>query len=135
MNSNDARPVQYLSVSDLYNINHEVTEGHTFVRDIHLLNSAARRPALSLFGEPQFPTLIDKAAALLESLAYHHLFADGNKRTALRAVTAFLQLNGYDIRWDYEAEYAFVLEVAQGKHDVPVIAEWLTQYIQPLEES
>src|SRR5688572_15827723 len=93
MNLSDNRRIEYLTASDLYNLNDEVTGGHTYVRDVHLLNSAAKRPAIVVFGEEQFPTLIDKAAALLHSLAYHHLFADGNKRTALRAVTLFLEKN------------------------------------------
>lgn len=124
-------PIIYLSVSDLYNINSDVTEGNTWVRDMHLLDSAARRPAISLFGQPQFPTLLDKAAALLHSLAYHHVFMDGNKRTAVIAVTAFLELNGWRVTWTHDTQYPFVLEVAQGLHDVPDIAEWLAQYIQP----
>ena len=124
-------PITYLSASDLYNLNVEVTDGNTLVRDLHLLNSAAARPHLVLFGEPQFPTLLDKAAALLHSLAYHHLFIDGNKRSAVRAVAYFLTLNGYELTWNYETEYPFVLEIAQGRHEVPEIANWLAAYIQP----
>jgi death on curing protein len=131
MSLNDNKPVRYLSASDLYNLNDEVTEGHTFVRDAHLLNSAAARPSLMLFGEAQFPTLIDKAASLLHSLAYHHLFADGNKRTALRAVTLFLLVNGYRLTWDNATEYDLILEIAQGRYDVPEIAERLSQYVAP----
>ncbi|HEX2618623.1 MAG TPA: Fic family protein, partial [Phototrophicaceae bacterium] len=90
MNSNDSKPdsddkpIHYLSASDLYAINDEVTEGEAIIRDLHLLNSAALRPMLILFGQAQFPTLVDKAAAMLHSLAYHHLFIDGNKRTGLQ---------------------------------------------------
>jgi len=125
-------PVVYLTASDLYNLNVEVTDGNTLVRDLNLLNSAATRPKLVLFGEAQFPTLLDKAAATLHSLAYHHLFIDGNKRTAVRAVTYFFALNGYGITWQYETEYPFVLEVAQGKRGVSDIAAWLIRYVQPL---
>jgi death-on-curing protein len=132
MNSPTDKPVRYLTYSDLFNINHTVTNGDTFVRDMHLLQSAVKRPALQVFGEPQFPTLLDKAAALIHSLAYHHLFADGNKRTAVQAVTMFLELNGYEVTWKYDTEYPFILEVAQGKHDVEAIAEWLTAYVQPV---
>jgi death on curing protein len=130
----DDKPVRYLNASDLYNLNDLVTEGHTFVRDVHLLNSAAARPAITLFGEAQFPTLIDKAASLLHSLAYHHLFADGNKRTALRAVTLFLQINGYELTWDDVTEYNLILEIAQGKYDVAQIAERLAPYVRAIEE-
>ena len=135
-NSGDSpgkKPFQYLTASDLYNINVEIMDGNTLPRDLHLLDSAARRPAITVFGEEQFPTLLDKAAALLHSLAYHHLFIDGNKRTAVRAVTLFLQLNGYAITWDYAHEYDFVLEVAQGQHDIPEIAAWLAQFVRPVQ--
>lgn len=125
----DNNPIRTLTASNLYNLNDEVTAGHTFVRDLHLLQSAAARPSLVLFGEPQFPTLIDKAASLLHSLAYHHLFADGNKRTAARAVSLFLQINGHRLTWDERTQYDFILEIAQGKLDVPQIAERLSAWI------
>ncbi len=124
--------IRTLSASDLYNLNSEITDGLTFVRDLHLLDSAARRPMLTLFGEEQFPTLIDKAASLLHSLAYHHLFADGNKRTALRATTLFLRINGCQLTWDQATEYALILEVAQGKYDVAQVAEQLRPYVAPV---
>src|SRR5664279_3260091 len=135
MNSNSDKPIRYLTASDLYNLNDEVTDGHTFVRDLYLLNSAANRPALVVFGETQFPTLIDKAASLLHSLAYHHLFADGNKRTALRAVTLFLSANGFRLTWDDDTEYALILEIAQGKLDVAQIAEQLGQYAEVMPDA
>ncbi len=131
MPSKPAKTVRYLSASDIYNLNDAITEGHTFVRDINLLNSAVRRPSLSLFGEPQFPTLVDKAAALLESLAYHHLFADGNKRTAALALSQFLALNEHRLTWDDETQYTLILEIAQGKHDVAQIAERLAGHVVP----
>jgi death-on-curing protein len=124
-------PIIYLTANDLYNINEEVTGMLPYVRDRHLLLSAVKRPQLSLFDEPQFPTLHDKAAALLESLAYHHLFADGNKRTALRAVTLFLEVNGWRAAWSDEEEYAYILEVAQGRHTVQDIAAWLRAHTAP----
>lgn len=122
--------VNYLTATDVMNINHLVTEGDSGVRDLHLFESALKRPALVVFGEAQFPTLLDKAAALLHSLAYHHLFYDGNKRTAVQAVTLFLERNGY--RFDYEVnrDYEFILRVAQGQVDVPEIAAWLGERTQ-----
>ena len=58
-------PEHILSANDLYNINSEVTGQMPFVRDHQLLQSAVRRPYLILFGEEQFPSLIDKAAATM----------------------------------------------------------------------
>lgn len=44
-----------------------------------------------------YPTLIDEAAALWESLLQNHPFLDGNKRTAFAATYVFLAINGQDI--------------------------------------
>jgi death-on-curing protein len=131
MNSPNDKSVRYLTPIDLFNINDEVTGGEAIIRDVHLLNSAARRPMLELFGEAQFPTLLDKAAALLHSLAYHHLFIDGNKRTATRAVERFLRLNGYSPTWTDTDNREYLLEVAQGRHDVEAIAAWLAAHTTP----
>lgn len=46
--------------------------GEVLVRDDDLLASAAARPATALFGAEQFPRLLDKAAALLHSVARFH---------------------------------------------------------------
>ncbi|MBL8145899.1 MAG: type II toxin-antitoxin system death-on-curing family toxin [Anaerolineae bacterium] len=124
MNSPAASNVRYLTAEDLLNLNHAITHD-PMVRDIHLLHSAVRRPRLLLFGEPQFPTLADKAAALMESLAYHHLFVDGNKRTAVQAVTHFLERNGQHFDYDAARDADFVLAVARGEHDTAAIAAWI----------
>ncbi|MEM6281878.1 MAG: type II toxin-antitoxin system death-on-curing family toxin [Chloroflexota bacterium] len=129
MNSQNAKPVQYLSVSDLYNINFTVTDGDTFVRDINLLESAAKRPSIVVFGQEQFPTLIEKAAALMHSLAAHHLFADGNKRTALLATQHFLENNGCSVSWDENAVEDYLLEVAQSQHPVEEVRSWLEPFV------
>lgn len=120
--------VYYLTSRDLYDIAAEVLGREPDVRDIQLLKSAAARPWLQAFGQEAYPTMIEKAAALLHSLAAHHLFFDGNKRTATAATTRFLVANGIYPRWDAQMIYDFVLEVAQHLHDVPAIAVWLDRY-------
>lgn len=117
--------IHYLTPADIYSIAEEVLGRKPDVRDRHLLRSAAARPMLHAFGEDAYPTLLDKAAALLHSLAAHHLFYDGNKRTAARATIVFLNQNGLDVTWDANDAYQFILEVAQNQHDVPDIARWL----------
>lgn len=132
MNSQNgkSRPLRILSAGDLYNINEEVTGYTAFVRDQQLLRSAVQRPFLILFGEEQFPTLTEKAASIMHSLAAHHLFADGNKRTAVRATELFLEANGMSAAWTETDIHAFVLQIAKGELDVPEIAIWLEARIQ-----
>jgi len=126
------RSVVYLTANDIYSINEEVLGKLPYVRDRHLLISAANRPHIMLFGEEQFPTLYDKAASLLQSLAYHHLFLDGNKRTAIRAVEMFLRANNLRPTWQPREEYEFVLRVAQGQVDIPEISAWIRGHTCPL---
>jgi death-on-curing protein len=126
-----ADPTHYLTPADLYTAAEESLGRKPDVRDRHLLRSAAARPMLHAFGAEAYPTLLDKAAALMHSLAAHHLFYDGNKRTATRATIWFLEKNGLQPTWDADTIYQFVLEIAQDKHDVPAIAEWLAAHTEP----
>jgi death-on-curing protein len=121
-------PDVIITINDLYNLNESVVGGLVFVRDDHLLRSAVRRPFISLFGVPQFPTLIDKAAALMHSIAAHHLFVDGNKRTAEKAARLFLESNGITPTWDEHQAHAFLLQVAQGEHTAEDVATWLDEH-------
>lgn len=125
--------IRYLSAADIYVINEKIVGHRPQVRDRKLLRSAADRPSIRVFGEEQFPTIIDKAAAILHSIAYHHLFSDGNKRTAREAVILFLEANGYRGTWQPEEATAFILEIAQGKHEVEAVSEWLTHHTKSTE--
>jgi death on curing protein len=117
--------IHYLTPAELYTAAQDALGREPDVRDRHLLRSAAARPMLQAFGAEAYPSLLEKAAALMHSLAAHHLFFDGNKRTATRATTLFLQRNGLQPTWDAATVRQFVLEIAQDKHDVPAIAAWL----------
>jgi len=48
----------------------------------------------SVFGVDRYPTLEEKACAVAYAVARHHVFADGNKRTAAESLFAMLELNG-----------------------------------------
>ena len=122
--------VHYLTAADVYSINEEIVGHRPFVRDRHLLISAVNRPQTYVFGQEAYPTLIEKAAALLHSIAAHHLFGDGNKRTAQRAVTLFLQENDLQPTWTDEEAYTYILEIAKSQHDAEEVAEWLTTRVR-----
>ena len=65
------------------------------VRDLALLESACARPH-NIYGYGE-RDLVKLAVSLLMGLARNHPFAQGNKRTALKAADAFLMANGYRI--------------------------------------
>lgn len=122
--------IHYLTPAEIYAVAEQVLGRRPDVRDRHLLRSAAARPMLRAFGQEAYPTLLDKAAALLHSLAAHHLFYDGNKRTAARAAVVFLERNGLKPTWSAGEAYTFILEVAQNRHDVEAVAAWLAQHTE-----
>src|SRR5690606_7571814 len=134
MNSQTDRPLRILSAVDLHNINSEVTNRASMVRDHQVLQATVKRPYLILFGEEQFPTLIDKAAATLYSIAAHHVFVDGNKRTAIRATELFLEANGYRVTWEQDVVREYVLKIAQGQIVIEEVADWLAPYIEEIED-
>jgi death-on-curing protein len=98
------------------------------VRDHGLLDSAVNRPQQSVMGKDAYPSLFDKAAALLESLARNHCFHNGNKRTAYLVTKSFLMINGVHLRMEREFAVEFVVNVAKGMMDLKMIAEILEQH-------
>ncbi|MFJ4867020.1 type II toxin-antitoxin system death-on-curing family toxin [Streptomyces sp. NPDC088757] len=102
------------------------------VRDPGLLDSAVHRPSATVFGEEAYPDLLDKAAALLQSLAVNHPAVDGNKRTAWLSCTTFLALNGVRLHPDIDAAERLVIAVATGETDeVGAIADGLRALVDP----
>lgn len=76
-------PNNMISVKDVFIIHNEVIKrfGGSFgVRDQDALESALARPFQSFGGEEFYPTSIEKATAIGESLIKNHPFIDGNKR-------------------------------------------------------
>jgi hypothetical protein len=66
---------RHLTVEDLLIIA-EATVGQPAVRDIGLLDSAAHRPRASAFGNDAYPTVDQKAAALLEAIVRDHALGE-----------------------------------------------------------
>ncbi|MQY19447.1 Toxin Doc [Nocardia sp. RB20] len=120
--------MQYLTLQELLNLAARL--GAAEVRDYGLLDSALARPQSSVFGQDAYPDVWQKAAALMESLARNHALVDGNKRISWYATWVFLQLNGHklDANFDVDSAEEFVLEVCQGRFEVPVIAERLRRF-------
>jgi death-on-curing protein len=63
-----------------------------------LADSALATPRAGFGDQDAYPTLIEKAAVLVEHLARNHPLPDGNKRCAFLAVERFLAANGRPIR-------------------------------------
>lgn len=100
----------------------------TGVKDHALLNSALKSPQQSLFGQDAYPSLYEKAAALLESLAQNHAFHNANKRTALMCTALFFRYNGYILRFPIAiSEEDFVVDVVNHRYTLKEMSEILQQ--------
>lgn len=129
--TNHTAPMRYLTYSELIFINGrilndpDIQTGKQKVRDLDLLLAAEQRPQASAFGQDAYPTLAEKAGALLHSLAHNHPFKDGNKRTAAVGAIFMLEVNGQQPTWDAAEALTLILDVAAGRADVDEFAAWL----------
>lgn len=113
--------VDYLSLDDLLEIAAGVLPA-VEIRDLGLVESAAHRPRSSAFGAEAYPSLAEKAAALMHSVARNHALVDGNKRLAWAAARVFCLLNGRDLDLSVDEAEASVVGTAAGSLDVPGLA-------------
>lgn len=116
----------FLDLEDLLHVASRTLGAEPEVRDVGLLESALGRPRASTLGKDAYPSIHDKAAALLHSLARNHALVDGNKRLALAATVAFYGMNGMRLTLSNDEAYGLVMHVASGRlDDVPAIASAL----------
>ena len=125
----DPGEVEFLDLEDLLSLTRVLGAG--LVRDAGLLDSAAGRPQATVFGDDAYPSLAEKAAALMHSLAKNHALVDGNKRLAWLATVTFYGLNGHEPDLTNDAAYELVMDVAKGLADVPEIAPRLNLVPRP----
>ena len=115
------------------------------VRDENLLESAISRPHTSIGNLNKYPTVEMAAAALLHSLIHNHPFHNGNKRTAVVGMLAFLDLNRLLLTCDEDELFKILLRIAQHSivstslsqlpdREVLYISEWIHQNSRRIEK-
>jgi death-on-curing protein len=123
--------VRYLTAEELLAIHQRILlaiGGLEGIRDVGLLYSIAERPKMAMMGREFYQDIFSKAAAYFEGLATYHVFADGNKRTAIAATAVFLRANGYHLKIEEDQGFDFVLAVATKKKTMEEIAGWLKKH-------
>ena len=127
--------VEYLTADQIRRFHEEAiteTGGMPGVRSDQALFSALMQPQASAFQEDAYPTVAEKAAAYGFFLNQSHPFNDGNKRTAVIAMLAFLDLNSYDFdETDDEITEAFV-GVAAKTVDQGQFFQWVVEHAHPV---
>ena len=123
----------YLTLDEFLHVAERALGFPADVRDAGLLQSALARPQATAFGADAYPSLEEKAAALLHSLARNHALVDGNKRLALSGIIAFLGVNGRRLTLTNDEAYDMVIAVSTGTMaDIEEIAQHLQAGTQQL---
>ena len=107
------------------------TGGGEGIISLSMLEAATACPQAIVRGLDLYPTLWDKAAALMESLIQNHPFVDGNKRVGLVAAGLFLERNGYILTANNTEALTFTLQVAQSILKREAMAQWLQAHSAP----
>ncbi len=124
----------YLTSDDVQMINERFC-GPDQLRDFGLLDSAVNRPQASALGEDAWPTIHEKAAALLHGLARNYPFVNGNKRTAWTATATamFYMVNGYNLYAEANEVVGLTVDAAESLKGVADIAATLKVWAQPFD--
>lgn len=129
--------VYYLELGDYCRIAGEVLgldpEQVTELPNIGLADSALAVPRAAFGDHEAFPTLIEKAAILVERLTRNHPLPDGNKRCAFLALERFLAANGRPIRnADPDTDVSMMERIAAGDANQGEITTWIEQRSFPV---
>ncbi len=104
----------------------QVFGGASGVRDLGLLESALSRPRSGYYS-----SLVEQAAALMQSLTMNHCFVDGNKRVAFALADIFLRLNGYYLQTSAEEGERFLInDVIEKKASLETISSWIQNHVR-----
>ena len=107
----------------------ESTGGSAGLRDLGRLEAALATQTQNVFGDELYPTILDKAAAMIRGIIADHAFVDGNKRTAMLVGLTLLKINGLTFSFNSGEIEDFAIEIAIQKLDVPQIVDWLHTHI------
>ena len=104
--------------------------GTSGIRDQGLLESSLVRPLQTYDGHELYPSPVDKAAALLESIVINHPFFDGNKRLGYVLMRLVLLESGKDFEASQEEKYQLVIKIANGKLNFSDVTNWIKERLK-----
>lgn len=108
--------------------------GSKEIRDRAGLEAALARPYMTFDQQDLYPTAIDKAAAIFESLIINHPFIDGNKRTAYVLLRLTLLDEDLDLISSQEDKYKMSISASMGNINFDRIKEWLVENVKPISQ-
>ena len=151
-----SREIDYLTVEDVLSIHHELVRAFAEdddpisppgVRSQDLLESALERPKTGLAGERKYGTVELAGAALIHSLVLDHPFYNGNKRTGLVSLLAFLDKHSFMPTCTEEQLFQTTLDLAahrlvaeehrhapdESDREVQKLALWIRKYTRRID--
>ena len=117
--------ISFPEVEQLHKLLIDEFGGSHGIRDKSTLESAIARPFQTFDGKDLYPSVLEKAASLIESILVNHPFIDGNKRTGYTLLRLFLLSNDLDIIASQDNKYEFVINIASGTLKYDRILSWL----------
>jgi len=129
--------VRFLSLAEALDLHRRVVElagGASSLRDLGALQSALAQPRSAFGGKDLYPTLEEKAAALMLSLVLNHPFADGNKRVGHAAAEAFLMLSGHELVSSVDDAEALVVGLAAGRVTREELVVWIRGHARSVDD-
>lgn len=98
--------------------------GVTGLQNPDRLHYALGATSDSIFDHDQYPSVEEKACRVAFAIAKHHVFVDGNKRTANEVLYLMLELNGKTlVARDEDIKHA-IEGVADCRTDYQDFVEW-----------
>jgi death-on-curing protein len=128
-------PIRWLSVEAVRAMHRELIAEHGGLpgpAKPGLLEAALARPGSRLAYAEDPPSLAELAAACGFGLARAHAFPDGNKRIALAAIDAFLQLNGKELTASEADAVSTIRALAAGELSEKALAAWIDRHSEAL---
>lgn len=128
------RIIKYLNPKDillLHSLVVDATNDYHGISDFHEFELAAMSPYSTFVGQEMYPSIIEKASALLQALLTRPVFVNKekkaavNEKTAIIACITFLELNGYQFNASQTEITQFILKSKREKLTVDEAIEWL----------
>ncbi|MGA9875530.1 MAG: type II toxin-antitoxin system death-on-curing family toxin [Solirubrobacteraceae bacterium] len=124
-------PVYYPEFGDFCDVAADIlgitSEQIARLPNVGLAESALAAPRAGFGDVEVYPTILEKAAILLERLARNHPLPDGNKRTAFFLAGLFLEANGLPLCGAQpHTDVPMVERIAAGQIEHGEVLEWLS---------
>ncbi|WP_428330677.1 type II toxin-antitoxin system death-on-curing family toxin [Mucilaginibacter sp.] len=117
--------IDFLNAIKFHNILIDNFGGSKGLRDEGALIAALARPFATFDQLELYPTPIEKAAAIFESLIINHPFIDGNKRIAYLLMRITLLEYDYDISATQDEKYDMTIAASKGEYRIEEIKSWI----------